>query len=278
MSARRTRGPERSDPESREFAQLLMGHANQELTALEEERMRELEQRYPARAEQISHLEQVHSLFEQERDLALEMSAPLEPREEADEGFGRLQSRAAEAERSLRARLLHPVSAPGAVTGRGWASSTWIGSAWTRRLGTRRLGVLLPLAAALILGLVLIRGGGGPPALLPEAPGPERMGAAMPILLTAEIDADNRTVSWLSVPGAGTYTVVVEDDAGNLVLERGDAEARSNRWELTEAQFQLLRQREGPLLLRVEAQDGAGNVVGTTGDLPLTIRRNPERD
>ena len=82
----------------------------------------------------------------------------------------------------------------------------------------------------------------------------------------------NPTVSWVPVAGAATYAVVVEDGAGKVVFQRGELQARSTRWDLSEAQFQLLQEQSEGLLLRVVARDGAGIIVGTTGDLPLSIR------
>ena len=268
MLGHETEGPKGPSREDHEFAQLIRAHANRELTGVEEDRLAELGAGHPSRAEEARQVGAVHGLLDQERQLSELVAAPVEPREEADEGFQRLQGRAAEAERSLRARLLHAVRPLQAAVRR----TGFRGAPWT----------LASVAAALMVGLLVFRGGGEPPALLPQTPGPETLGGPIQrdlisqvslISLTAEIDADNRTISWLPVSGARPYAVVVEDRSGNLVLQRAGEDARSNRWDLTGAQFQILQQQGGdPLLLRVVALDGAGITVGTTGDLPLAIR------
>lgn len=258
MSERNRETPGVPGGEEREFAQLLVGHANRELTGSEVTRLQELTADHPERADKVRSMEQVHELFEQERAAFEEVVSPSDPKEEADETYRRLQLRAAEGEELLRARLLHGVQPAQSAVGGRRPRTAWI------------LGAV---AAAVLAGFFLTRGGGGPPELLPGDPGPQRLGpAAVHISLTAGITADNRQLSWVPVAGAATYDVVVENGAGNVVLQRGDAEARSTRWELSEAQLQLLQERAEGLILRVLARDGAGIVVGTTGDLPLSIR------
>ena len=201
---------------------------------------------------------EVHELFERERAVFNEVVSPASPGEEAGETYRRLQLRAAEGEQLLRARLLRGVRPDQPISGRKRPPKI----AW----------VLGAVAAAALISLVLVRGGGGPPEMLSTDPGPQRLGDAVRISLTAEITVANPTVSWVPVAGAATYAVVVEDGAGKVVLQRGELQARSTRWDLSEAQFQLLQEQSEGLLLRVVARDGAGIIVGTTGDLPLSIR------
>ncbi len=246
-----------TDTPEHEFDLLLQGHANATLTAGERARLDALCAADAARAHTRSQLDALHAAFAAERALRAEVSAPLEAREEADEGFARVAKAAARAEDELRARLRH---APTTLTLRA-----------PRRLRPLVLGSLVALAAALVLA-VLLGAFDRPPALQQGTPSGDRLGGdVVTIVIAPRLSSRDRTLSWSPVWHAHDYAAVIVDAAGKVVLERAAEHARSTRWELTVDEFENLRARSQDLRLRVQARDGLALPVATSGDLPLII-------
>lgn len=240
------------------FEGLLRGHATLTLTAQEREALGKITASDRARAAEVAGFDQVHAAFARERALFGAVSAPVEAAEEADEGFARLAAAGARAEAELRGRLLH---APAPVVLR------------PRRRGRRVvLWAVAALAAGTLVALAL-DGFSGPPALQQGTPGREVAGGELHgIVIAPHLSAADRTLSWSPLWHAVSYDVVIVDARGNVVLQRAPDQARSTRWELTTREFDQLCVRQAELRLRVHARDGAGLSVGTSGDVPLTIR------
>lgn len=242
-----------------EFALLLSGHANRDLTAAEADRLHELARRDVRRQQAVAEVERVHGLFQAERDLRIETQQPLAADADLDETWQRLQRAAAGSEAALRARLRH--------SPRSFAAKTGPASAWRRWLPA---GLALAAAAALVVGLVLMLGRERAPSLIPQAPGREVLGPV--VLLAPELRADSPSLAWHAVPGAFAYHVVILDEARQVVVQRADAAGRSTRWDLSAGELAAVQARPGPLFLRVTARDGAKVPVASSGDLELKVR------
>lgn len=252
---------------------LLRGYANRDLTDAERRRLASLCGQDPELRRASRGLEELHEAFALERALREEASAPVGLDEQGDEGFQRLARVAAAAEDGLRARLRHgrDVAEPGAEAVRP------TGRATVRKLDGRRL---LLAAALLLLGgvavVVLLRDGErAGPGLLPGRPQdlPLGGGEIRGIVMSTELHLDRPVLEWHAVVGASGYRAVLEDAAGEPLLQRPVTAATS--WQLDADEVELLRQHGGEgLLLRVVAVDRDGIPVGTTGDLPLRMRED----
>lgn len=252
-----------SAPESREYELLLAAHGNRELTGDEARRLRELAGEDPVRCAEVEAFDVIHAGFAAERELMRECASPADPGEEADESYQRMQRAAANASESLRDKLVNET--PAAID---------LPVARRRRIG----GVMMVAAAALVVtALVFAFGGGGKgrPALDPSIPDGRVLGQNGPakIGLSPELRALDPVISWQAVAGARTYEAVFEDGQGAELLRRSSEFEVSTTWRLSEADFARLRDVEGEVLLRIVGVDGAGNVVGTSGDLPVTLVR-----
>jgi hypothetical protein len=62
------------------------------------------------------------------------------------------------------------------------------------------------------------------------------------------------------------------DTDNAVVLARAFAQAHSNEWRFTKAEYDVLKAHPGDLFLRVVARDGAGVKFGTSTDLLLEVR------
>ena len=242
------------NPERSEFAQLLAAHANRELLPAERQHLAALAAGDPEHLADLHAVEAVHAAFAHERALARAALRPVDPREEADPLYRDLGRAAARAETQLKAglRALAPVPVMAPVRPRWVLRVVWFGAA----------------AAALWLAWLLWLRPPQAPPLLDGQPNRE----VLSIRLVPEVNKDLRTISWQSLSGARRYDVVVEDAAGKVLLERPAAAAKSTRWDLSETEFTLLSQQREPLTLRVIARDGIGLPIGSSGDLPLSVR------
>lgn len=243
---------------------LLEAHAGRSLTLDEDARLRALAAEDPARCAALADFDSLHVAFDAERRLFEEVSAPLSPAEEMDEGYARLARAAAVAEDGLRAQLRFGDAArmrsEGSAVRRRRA--TWIG--------------VLAAAAAVAVVVILVWRGAAQPKLLTGEPDGTSLGGASRILMQSELRADRPVLTWHSLLGAARYDARISDARGELVLARPDADAASTTWELSSNQFAELRARASrvppqELRLRIVARDGAGIAVGTTGELPLRL-------
>lgn len=256
------------NPREQDFEHLLRGHATLTLTAQERARLAQATASDRARRAEVAALDHVHAAFARERSLRAVVSAPVEAVEESDDGFARLAAAGARCELDLRGKLLHTprsgVSRP--LIFRPLLFST---RARAARVG---LGVVAALAAGLLLAIWL-GAFSAPPALHKGTPGREVAGGdGHSIVIAPRLSAVDRSLSWSPLWHATSYEVVVVDARGNVVLQRSPDQARSTRWELTTEEFEQLRAGQPELRLRVRALDGVGLSVGTSGDLPLSIK------
>jgi hypothetical protein len=199
--------------------------------------------------------EPVGAALAAERALRDEVSGPVRAEEELDPRYARIARAAASAEEELRVKLRAAAGVP------------------VIPLRARRGRWLLALAAAAVVAaaLVVLRGNGAP-ALLDGAPGDEHLGGPARILMVPEISDRTPGFSWHAVAGARSYDVLVVDARATVVLQRSAERAAATTWNLTPAEFAELKAHAGPLSLRVLARDGAGLIVGTTGDLQVHVR------
>ena len=245
------------DTPDHEFDQLLAGHANATLTGAERARLDALCAADAARAHTKSQLDALHAAFAAERALRAETALPVEPIEEADEGFARLAQATARAEDDLRARLRHTPTT------------------FTLRKRKPALRLLLGAVAAIAAAALVAAALGAfdaPPALHQRKPAREVLGGEIAtIVIAPRISRTDRTLSWSPVWQAHDYAAVIVDGVGKVILERAGDQARSTRWELTADEFEALHARQQDLRLRVQARDGLALPVATSGDLPLVI-------
>jgi hypothetical protein len=260
MSSRDAKEPPADAGGAEEFARLLTGHANRELTAAEDERLRRLAAGDARRGQAVAEIEQVHELFRAERELRAATEEPLAATAELDGTWQRLQRAAAAGEQELRARLRRAPAA-GSFAGAGRRRSRLLAGA-----------LALAAAAALVAGLLLLQDRGDAPPLIPRAPGAGELGGGAVVLLEPEIRAEEPAVAWHPVPGALAYEVVAVDAGGKVLAQRAEERAKSTRWDLTAGEYERLRAARGALFLRVMARDGAGIPIATSGDLVLTLR------
>lgn len=244
--------PDHVGRESQEFERLVAAHANRELTRGERLRLDELVQRAPSRAVICSGIERVHALLERERELGEAAVGPLDPLEEIGENWERLARTASLAGEQLRARLRH--GSPPAMVRRPRVPRWLLGAA---------AAVLLAAAGSWMLG-------SRSPESIPQAPSPEQLGGSL--LLVPELSVASPRLAWHAVPNAVTYRAVISDAAGDVVLRRPDAAARSTQWDLTADEIAML-ERAAPVMLRVVALDGDGGPLQSSGDLQLALRR-----
>jgi hypothetical protein len=246
-----------------EFEQFLQAHANRELTTHERAQLEVLAMQDPERQTAVAEFEEVHRWIDEERRLTAAVMAPAEPSEEVDEGYGRLVRAASSAQHQLQVELMNPtrggdlLSAPRSLF---------------RDRRSRRMVWAVAAAAAIVLSALLIFNRGGP-ALNPSQPGPDHIGQpGSIILLNPILTPENRRLSWIHAQGARAYDASILDAQNAVILARPQADARSNEWRLTKAQYDLLKAHSGDLFLRVVARDGAGVGFGTSTDLRLDIR------
>lgn len=249
---------------NQEFEQLLVAHANKELTREERRRLEDLVAEEPSRRDTLVGFHELHDLLDEERALAARVMTPSEPAEETDESYRRLCQAAARAEQQLRVKLLNPVHREGRK----------VPTIDDPAGGRRRLVLWLGAAAAAavlvaILSLVWANRG---PDLMGGAPGNKELGPRIPIVVEPALSQESRAVSWHDVAGARTYTARILDADNKVVLERPGSRQGSTEWQLTEEQYQALKAHEGPLYLQVVARDSARIPLASTGDLLLKIR------
>ena len=247
-------GPREPGSDADEFEQLLAAYANRELSGAQRQRLDTLVTS-PQRAAAVDELQALHDWLDDEASLRRVVAAPVEAREEQDATWQRIARSAALAGEELRVRLATAPDLPVVPAA-----------------GRRARWLLLPAAAAAVLIVWLLLARGGPPALIDGRPDDSRLGATSRILMVPEISSRSPSFSWHAVPGARGYDVSVFDTQDNVVLERPAASAAATTWDLTRAEFAALRGHRGRLLLRVIARDGAGLVVGSTGDLPVRVK------
>lgn len=243
---------------------LLEAHAGRSLTLDEDARLRALAADDLRRGADLAAFDALHRDLDAERRLFDEVSQPPSAAEEADEGYARLARAAAVAEEGLRAQLRF-----------GDAARTKPQGGAARRRRATWIGVLAA-AAAVALVVFLVWRGDAQPKLLTGEPDGTSLGGASRILMQSELRADRPVLTWHSLLGAARYDARISDARGELVLARPDADAASTTWELSSNQFAELRARASrvppqELRLRIVARDGAGIVVGTTGELPLRL-------
>ncbi len=246
---------------------LLAAHANRELTEAEAVRLRELvETAGEECASSVAAIDDLHARFASERALRQQLVVAGETDEEAaDEGYRRLLGAAARAEQGLRAELRHPVTVVD-VRSRAGLGRVWI-------------GVAVAAVVLLAAGLWWSSGPGmGRPGLLPGAPADRILGTVSKILLNTELHAADAVFRWHATVGASRYDVCIEDLEGRTLLRRPVDLERSLSWNLSDLEFAQLSEvaakKSSPgagLLLRIIASDGAGVVVGSSGDLPITL-------
>lgn len=237
------------------FERLLQARAIDELTPGERAQLERLAAADPRRATALAEWDAVHDLLAAERALRRSVQAPVEPVEEAEQGFARLQGAAARAGEQLRAHLA--TAALPRVVGAAPVRRRW----W--------LAAAVALVAVSCWWLV---GRGIGPVLDPNVPQDRRAGGNLQlVLLEPVLTASARTIRWAPVAGAHGYGVVVVDADGNVVLSRDVSSQKSTAWELTPEQFASLR-AQARLALRVSALDGAGIAIGSSGDLALSLR------
>ncbi|MBK8101051.1 MAG: hypothetical protein IPK26_28540 [Planctomycetes bacterium] len=237
------------------FLRLLQARAIDELTPGEREQLDLLAAADPRRGAALAEWDVVHEVLADERALRQSLQPPVEPIEEAAQGFVRLQAAAARAGERLRSQMV-AATLPRVVAAAPARRSWWLA------------------AAALLVALSCwwLVGRGAAPALDPNVPQDRRAGGNLQlVLLEPVLTASARTIRWAPVAGAHGYGVVVVDADGNVVLSRDVTLQKSTAWELTPEQFASLR-AQVRLALRVSALDGAGIAIGSSGDLALSLR------
>lgn len=271
------------DREHEEFEFLLEAHADRGLTGVRRARLDELSRVRPDRRAAVEGFDALHEAFATERALRREVtSVPGDPGEEADPVYQRMESAAAGASdrlaNSLRRGTLGRAEdqvAPGVDARDEDPASPAVLS--TGSVGRRRIWLSLAAAAVVIVGLALFSQsgrGGAWPELQPNRPDDARLGSGPAhILFDASLRRDEPVLRWVRQSNARDYEVVVEDAAsGAQILRRSDELAASHEWRLEPAELEALESHGAPVILRVVARDGAGVVVGTSGDRPLTLR------
>ncbi|MEE9125644.1 MAG: hypothetical protein V3U11_00745 [Planctomycetota bacterium] len=252
-----------------EFEQFLQAHANKELTTDERTQLGVLAMQDPERQLTVAEFEELHRRMDEERRLAAAVMAPADPSEETHESYRRLVQAAGRAQQQLQAELMNPT--------RGGERLPLSGSVIRARSVLRgprfrRLAWAMVAAAAVVVTALLVFDGGAP-ALNPNQPGADKIGRPGNIILLNPImTPENRRLSWIHAQGARSYDAQILDAQNAVVLARPQADARSNEWRLTKAQYDLLKAHPGDLFLRVVARDGAGVGFGTSTDLRLDIR------
>lgn len=237
------------------FVRLLQARAIDELTPGEREQLERLAAAEPRKAAALAEWDAVHAVLADERALMRSVQAPVEPVEEADEGFARLQAAAVRAGERLRAQMVS-ATLPRVVGVPSTRRTWWVAAA----------------IALVALSCWWLVGRGTAPALDSNAPQDRRAGGSLQlVLLEPVLTATARTIRWAPVAGAHGYAVVVVDAGGNVVLSRDVTLQKSTAWELTPEQFASLRP-QSQLALRVSALDGAGIAIGSSGDLALSLR------
>lgn len=252
-----------------EFEQLLRAHANKELTVDERTQLAALAAGDPARQRAVSGFENLHRVMGAECQMVAEIMAPPDPSEEADEGYRRLAQAASRAERQLQAKLLNPLHRGGGFTGQVVPAAghdrrrlLWIAGA--------AVAAVAVLTATL---LTIILSNRGAPPLDPNRPDPnERLGGQHLISINPVLTASDPRLSWDHVAGARSYDAKILDADYSVVLARPEAQARSNEWRLTKAEYDVLKALPGDLFLRVVARDGAGVGFASTGERRLEVR------
>lgn len=246
-----------SAPDRNEIASLLAAHGNRNLTDAERRRLESFANDDPELAREIEAVEALHATFADERAVMASVAAPSDPSEEASEEYRRLLATAARTAESLRTKMMHEPPLERVVD---------VG----RR---RRYGRFAVLAAAVLIVGLFIAFGDRRPALDPHTPKDTTMGGALPsIVLTAEISAKQPTISWLADARARTYDVVLEDESGRVLLARPAELRERTEWELDTAALAVLLAHDGKVILRIEAKDGAGHTVATSGDRSVVVR------
>jgi len=237
-----------------EFEQLLAAHANRELSQGQRQRLEALAAELGRDAD-IADLDDLHAVFAGERELKRGVMAPAEPGEEADEVYSVLNRAAARAERAVRS--LDELTVPEIQVHASRPRSVW---PWS-----------MAVAAGLLIAVGVWAVASG--VFGPARPSDDlQLGSVPRILLQPELAAQAREISWHAVVGARTYDVAIRDAEDRTVLARPPEHSRSNRWQLSAADYELLLRHVGPLYLRVVARDSGGLRIATTGDLPLEIK------
>ncbi|MCC6671925.1 MAG: hypothetical protein IT458_12755 [Planctomycetes bacterium] len=257
-----TQGEDR--PPFDEYADLLAAHANRDLTARQAQRLQDLVEHDETRRAEVEDLAVLHGLFAAERELRRRiLGAPRsdeaqdpELRQLLEAGQSRLAARATEL-------LATPPASVRPATPHSWR--------W--RLARPAWFALAGAVATAILLWISLRGG-GEPGLAERAPQDQRLsGTARLVLLAAEIDLAEPHLDWYPVLGAVRYDASVTDATGAVIVARPETAGPSTRWEFRAEELTKLQQHAGALNLRVVARDGMGLVVGTSHDLPLTLKR-----
>ena len=258
-----------------ELEQLIAAHANRELDGNGRVRLEALIAATPAAARDeqrllVDEIDALHRSFDAERSLRDAMLAPLEAREEADPQFRALLGAGARAESELKERATR-------ITRIG---ATVVLPAPARpglRLGGAKNVIMAAAAAILVaVGLWLMLGGERAPALTRGTPGPERLGLS--IIARPEIALHEPTVSWFSVPGAASYDLLLIVGDNEIAFRKDGIPAATTTCDLQNANLASIANRRtasggaGELRLRIVARDGMGIVIGTSGDLPVTLR------
>ena len=244
------------NPRDAEREQLLASHANRELLARDEHRLRSLAGSDSGMSALVNDLDELHRAFDAERTLRAKVAAPSEPVEEADLVYERLQRAAAKAEGLLRAQL----------SGTPTASVVSLVASKHRTLAWS----LAAAAAALVVVFLVLRHTPAP-GMLGETP-KDQVAGPRAIQLNPVLSAASPNVTWQAVPGARRYDVEVVGEDAKVVLERPQDAARSTRWDLSLEEMQLLRARTDALYLHVVARSAIGTALATSNDVQLTVR------
>jgi hypothetical protein len=251
-----------------DFEQLLRAHANKELTVDERTRLGVLAASDPARERAVGEFEELHRWMDAESHLAAETMAPANPSDEADESYRRLAQAAGRAEGQLRSKFLSPVHRGGGLSG--------LRAPATRHHRNRRLWIGAAVAAVAVLTATLVTivlSNPGAPPLNPNPPDPrDHIGGQHLISINPVLSASDPRLSWDHVPGARSYDAKILDTGNAVVLARPEAQARSNEWRFTQAEYDVLKAHPGDLFLRVVARDGTGVGFASTGDRKLDVR------
>ncbi|MCB9869947.1 MAG: hypothetical protein H6837_08830 [Planctomycetes bacterium] len=236
--------------DQRDFEQLFAAFTNAELTAEETARLRALAAPDVGRRGAVAEVEAVHELFAAEAALRADTLRPVEPVEEASEGFQRLARAAGRAEQRIRDRLAQPSVLRASVD----------------VTSPRRVRRVVWLAAAGLLLVVLagiLTHRGGQPALDLRTPDRAVLGHDR-IHATSTLSARSAKLAWTAVAGANHYHAVILDETQAVLLQRAASERRETEWGLTAVEFARLRSSRGPLALQVVAFDRDGREVGRT--------------
>ncbi|MHC4512243.1 MAG: hypothetical protein ACYTGW_14570 [Planctomycetota bacterium] len=252
-----------------EFEQLLQAHANKELTTDERMQLAALAKDDPERQRAVGGFRELHRFMDDERRLTAAVMVPPDPSEETDESYRRMAQAAARAEQQLGAKLMNPVHREG----RFGAPRFAFGGSASRKNRRLWFAFAAAAAAALVAALLVFDWGPDAPPLNPDQPGPDKIGRpANIILLNPVLTASDLRLSWRHVQGARSYDARILDTDNAVVLARAFAQARSNEWWFTKAEYDVLKTHPGDLFLRVVARDGVGVGFATTSERKLDVR------